>query len=105
MKSTVVTLKADLLEKLTNAIHTVSFIFDDGKVETALTVTAQEESQNSNNSNNNSSNTTPSGSGSNNPATGDSTSASLWIGFMTVALMSAICLSLILRRRNRRIEF
>ena len=103
--STVVTLKADLLEKLTNAIHTVSFIFDDGKVETALTVTAQEESQNSNNSNNNSSNTTPSGSGSNNPATGDSTSASLWIGFMTVALMSAICLSLILRRRNRRIEF
>ena len=104
--STVVTLKADLLEKLTNAIHTVSFIFDDGKVETALTVTAQEESQNSNNSNNNnSSNTTPSGSGSNNPATGDSTSASLWIGFMTVALMSAICLSLILRRRNHRNEF
>ena len=73
--STVVTVKPEYLEKLSEGEHTVTVVFDDGKAETKVTIQnagaapGQDREQGSS------------------PDTGDHTSSGIWITLLTVSLL------------------
>lgn len=81
--STLITLKAATLQKLSTGSHTVTVIFDDGKAETSVTVKAA---------------TSPEDSKS--PKTGDNNHLGLWI---VLVIISAIWLgtAVLIRKKNR----
>lgn len=119
--SVIVTLKPSVMESLTNGIHRITFIYDDGKVETTLTIIGNSETTPSgntsgntsrnnkgdSNSGSNSGNSSSSSSSSNsnsstNPSTGDIFgNPFLWFGGM---LLVIFLLRLFIKSREQRIQ-
>ena len=92
--SIIVSIKPAALQSLANGIHRVTFVFDDGKAETTLTIldAAEEESKGSGSS---------SGGSSSVPKTGDLFSnPTIWFGGMLVVMF---ILRLFIRARKSRI--
>ena len=83
--STVVTLNAGTLEKLSVGSHTVTVNFDDGKAETTVTVQAKD--------------TVPA---DNTPKTGDPSRTGLWLGALLVSGAAATVLIAYGRKRKSR---
>jgi len=83
--STVITISADTLEKLSTGTHTVTVKFDDGQVETQLTVKAA------------SSPTQPE-----TPVTGDNSHMGLWIALMCVSGMALAGLLIATKKKKAR---
>ena len=83
--STVVTLNAGTLEKLSVGSHTVTVNFDDGKAETTVTVQAKD--------------TVPA---DNTPKTGDTSRTGLWLGALLVSGAAATVLIVYGRKRKSR---
>ena len=81
--STVVTLKASALQKLSVGSHTVTVKFDDGKVSTGLTVKAASGTD------------TPTS-----PKTGDESNLALWLTMMIASLIAMVCVLLGIRKKK-----
>ena len=81
--STVITLKAATLQKLSTGSHTVTVIFDDGKAETSVTVKAA-----------------ASPADSKSPKTGDSNHMGLWIILMIISVIW-LGTAVLIRKKNR----
>ena len=77
--STVVTLKAATLQRLTNSTHTVTFLFDDGSVSTLLTIRANPVS----------------------PATGDNRLTGLWAWLTGLSALGIAGTLFFLRKRRK----
>ena len=94
--STVVTLKAATLEKLSEGSHTITINFDDGKAETTLTVKVASPAESSTPTNN--STTTPNNPKT--PPTGDNSHVGLWILLMAVSVIGLYGAVLIGKKRR-----
>ena len=100
--SVIAVLKPSFLETLGTGIHRITFVFDDGKAETTLTIVAAEDGSSKGSSGGSSSSSSSSSSGSSNPSTGDLiNSPFLWFGGM---LMVIFMLYLFIRARKQRIQ-
>ena len=82
--STVITLKPTALAKLTSGNHTVTIVFDDGKVNTGLTIKAG----------------SGGGGSGKSPQTGDDSNPALWIGLMALSGLGLGGAALIGKRRR-----
>ena len=82
--STVVTLKASALQKLSNGSHTVTVKFDDGKASTGLTVKAASGSTDKPTS----------------PQTGDESNMLLWLSMMILSLLGITLVLLGIRKEK-----
>ncbi len=92
--STVITLKKEMMESLTEEEHDVTITFDDGEVETTLTITEEQEEPQEDD-------TPVIPDIPDNPATGDTSNLILWVGLLGGSL-AGILLVLILYMRKRR---
>ena len=97
--STIVTLKAATIQALSVGTHTISIIFDDGKVETKLTV---EKATSTNNSGTNQGSNAGNSNTDDSPTTGDTLTDNLYI----LLILSALCLcgTFVIRRKRRDLE-
>jgi len=84
--STVITLKADALQKLNTGAHTVTVNFDDGKATTDLTVNVSAVLEEKDNAS---------------PKTGDSSRTGLWIALMAVSFAGIAGIVAYGRRKKR----
>ena len=80
--STIVTLAPETLEKLSAGDHTVTVLFDNGEVNTALTVLEAEKE------------------GATSPKTGDNSNLALWLALMAISIIS-IASSLVYDRKKK----
>ena len=85
--STVITLKASALQKLSAGSHTVTVKFDDGKASTGLTVKAA-------------SGTGTSDPGKTSPKTGDESNLAMWFSMMIASLIAMVLVPLGLRKKK-----
>ena len=106
--STVVTLKADTLQRLSTGGHTVTMHFDDGRASTGLTVKAAPgggSGGGGGNSGGGSSSGGNSGGGSSSsgksPKTGDESNLALWSGLMLLSLAGGVGTGVTARRRRK----
>ena len=83
--STVVTISADTLEKLSTGSHTITVKFDDGEVETGLTIK-----------------TASSSAEPTSPQTGDSSHIGLWFALMCLSIAGLITLLISSRKKKAR---
>ena len=97
--STVVTISAGTLEKLSAGTHTVTVKFDDGQATTKLTVKNRTASTDSEPSKPTVSNPTKS-TGSDSPQTGDNSNIGLWVALML--LSSAAITALLISSRKKK---
>ena len=97
--SAIVTLKAATIQALSVGTHTISIIFDDGKVETKLTV---EKATSTNNSGTNQGSNAGNSNTDDSPTTGDTLTDNLYI----LLILSALCLcgTFVIRRKRRDLE-
>ena len=97
--SVIAVLKPGVMETLGNGIHRITFVFDDGKAETTLTIVAAAEEGGSKSS---SSSSTSGTSSTSNPSTGDLVNSPfLWFGGMMLVMF---ILRLFIKARRQRIQ-
>ena len=96
--STIVTLAPETLEKLSAGDHTVTVLFDNGEVNTALTI-LDKKGENATSSDTSAEEKDSASS----PKTGDNSNLALWLALMAISIIS-IASSLVYDRKKRQID-
>lgn len=88
--STVITIKAETLNKLSEGVHTITVLFDQGKVETSVTVKASEANSISNKNGNKAI-----------PATGETSTPILFVGIAFVAVAGMLFAAVLVQKKRK----